>query len=82
MPNSTSVAFIGWEYYYGYVDPVVVDESKLKHNKYSIVIAFWVTLAAFVGVLFLSLNLMSGSGRLPWRRRRRSQRRNTSSSLI
>ncbi|XP_068507417.1 melanocortin-2 receptor accessory protein [Syngnathus scovelli] len=82
MDNSTSAPFDGWEYYYDYVDPVIVDQSKLKYNKYSIVIAFWITLAAFVGVLFLTLNLMSGSGHLPWRCRRRSRRRNTSSSLI
>ncbi|XP_061684451.1 melanocortin-2 receptor accessory protein-like [Syngnathoides biaculeatus] len=83
MDNSTRVAFGGWEYYYGYVDPVIVDESKLKYNKYSIVIAFWITLAGFVGVLFLTLNLLSGSGRSPWRRtQRRSQRRHTASSLI
>uniref|UniRef100_A0A3Q2Z876 Melanocortin 2 receptor accessory protein n=1 Tax=Hippocampus comes TaxID=109280 RepID=A0A3Q2Z876_HIPCM len=63
MDNSTRLASTGWEYYYGYVDPVIVDQSKLKYNKYSIVIAFWICLTAFVGILFLSLNLASGSGR-------------------
>ncbi|KAK9521144.1 hypothetical protein VZT92_020974 [Zoarces viviparus] len=60
MENSTST--VVWEYYYDYLDPVIVDESKLKYNKYSIVIIFWIILAAFVGFLFLSLNLMSHSG--------------------
>ncbi|XP_077466894.1 melanocortin-2 receptor accessory protein [Stigmatopora argus] len=82
MENSS---FAGWEYYYGYVDPVVVDASKLKYHKYSVVIIFWITLAAFVGMLFFILNLMSsgGGGRSSWRRsQRRSQRRHTSSTLI
>ncbi|XP_068570732.1 melanocortin-2 receptor accessory protein [Cebidichthys violaceus] len=62
MENSTST--VVWEYYYDYLDPVIVDESKLKYNKYLIVIIFWIILAAFVGFLFLSLNLMSHSGNL------------------
>lgn len=33
MENSTRVFSIEWEYYYDYVDPVIVDESKLKYNK-------------------------------------------------
>lgn len=69
MENSTSTAPYEWEYYYYYLDLEIVDESKLKYNKYSIVIIFWIILAAFVGFLFLSLNLMSYSGNLP-----RSQR--------
>uniref|UniRef100_A0A3B3WRJ9 Uncharacterized protein n=1 Tax=Poecilia mexicana TaxID=48701 RepID=A0A3B3WRJ9_9TELE len=48
-----------WEYYLDYLDPVFVDESQLKYHKYSIVIILWVSLAAFVGFLFLILNLMS-----------------------
>ncbi|XP_042270492.1 melanocortin-2 receptor accessory protein-like [Thunnus maccoyii] len=64
MENSTSALPYEWEYYYDYLDPVIVDESKLKYNKYSIVIIFWIILAAFVGFLFLSLNLMSRSGNL------------------
>ncbi|TKS80798.1 Melanocortin-2 receptor accessory protein 2A [Collichthys lucidus] len=62
MENSTSQE---WEYYYDYLDPVIVDESQLKYNKYSIVIIFWILLAAFVGFLFLCLNLMSRSENLP-----------------
>lgn len=64
MENSTGALLYEWEYYYDYLDPVTVDESKLKYNKYSIVIIFWIILAAFVGFLFLSLNLMSRSGNL------------------
>ncbi|XP_076002097.1 melanocortin-2 receptor accessory protein [Genypterus blacodes] len=63
MENSTKAAHYEWEYYYGYLDPQIVDESKLKYNKYSIVIIFWIVLAAFVGLLFLSLSL-SNSGTL------------------
>lgn len=33
MENSTSAARYEWEYYYDYLDPVIVDESKLKYNK-------------------------------------------------
>uniref|UniRef100_A0A3B5R438 Uncharacterized protein n=1 Tax=Xiphophorus maculatus TaxID=8083 RepID=A0A3B5R438_XIPMA len=53
-----------WEYYLDYLDPVFVDESQLKYHKYSIVIILWVSLAAFVGFLFLILNLMSLIGLL------------------
>lgn len=31
MENKTST--YEWEYYYDYIDPVVVDESQLKYNK-------------------------------------------------
>lgn len=33
MENSTSAVPYGWEYYYGYLDPPIVDQSKLKYNK-------------------------------------------------
>lgn len=33
MENSTSAVPYEWEYYYDYLDPVFVDESKLKYNK-------------------------------------------------
>ncbi|XP_070685443.1 melanocortin-2 receptor accessory protein [Pempheris klunzingeri] len=65
MENSTSAAPYEWEYYYDYLDPVIVEASKLEYNKYSIVIIFWIIMAAFVGFLFLSLKLMSFSGNLP-----------------
>lgn len=31
MENTTTT--YEWEYYYDYIDPVVVDESQLKYNK-------------------------------------------------
>uniref|UniRef100_W5MS40 Melanocortin 2 receptor accessory protein n=1 Tax=Lepisosteus oculatus TaxID=7918 RepID=W5MS40_LEPOC len=51
-----NTSFYVWEYYYDYLDPVIVDEKQLKFNKYSIVIVFWIGLAAFV--VFLGLILM------------------------
>ncbi|XP_072471196.1 melanocortin-2 receptor accessory protein [Notamacropus eugenii] len=66
--NSTnSNSYYGYEYYMDYVDLPQVDERKLKANKYSIVIAFWVSLAAFVVLLFLILLYMSWSGSVPIR---------------
>nr|XP_029508225.1 melanocortin-2 receptor accessory protein [Oncorhynchus nerka] len=54
-----------WEYYYDYLDPIPVDERKLKYNKYLIVIVFWISLAVFVGSLFVILTYMSRSVSLP-----------------
>uniref|UniRef100_A0A8C9RBN5 Melanocortin-2 receptor accessory protein n=1 Tax=Scleropages formosus TaxID=113540 RepID=A0A8C9RBN5_SCLFO len=51
-----------YEYYYDYVEPVIVDEKTLKFNKYSIVIIFWIGMAAFVVFLFLCLLHLSRSG--------------------
>ncbi|XP_075399039.1 melanocortin-2 receptor accessory protein [Tenrec ecaudatus] len=51
-----------YEYYLDYLDLMPVDEQKLKANKHSIVIAFWVSLALFVVLLFLILLCMSWSG--------------------
>ncbi|XP_074156882.1 melanocortin-2 receptor accessory protein [Sminthopsis crassicaudata] len=66
--NSTdSNSYYGYEYYMDYVDLPQVDERKLKANKHSIVIAFWVSLAAFVVLLFLILLYMSWSGSVPTR---------------
>ncbi|XP_038622321.1 melanocortin-2 receptor accessory protein [Tachyglossus aculeatus] len=62
--NSSS-SQIHYEYYLDYVDLVPVDERKLSANKYSIVIVFWVSLAAFVVLLFLILLYMSWSGSAP-----------------
>uniref|UniRef100_A0A5F8GHV7 Melanocortin 2 receptor accessory protein n=1 Tax=Monodelphis domestica TaxID=13616 RepID=A0A5F8GHV7_MONDO len=64
--NSTH-SYYSYEYYMDYVDLPQVDERKLKANKYSIVIAFWVSLAAFVVLLFLILLYMSWSGSVPIR---------------
>ncbi|CAM2096960.1 melanocortin-2 receptor accessory protein [Caretta caretta] len=63
--TNSSEYYWSYEYYWDYLDPVPVDERKLKANKYSIVIAFWVGLAAFVGFLFLILLYMSRSGSTP-----------------
>uniref|UniRef100_A0A8C3XZ37 Melanocortin-2 receptor accessory protein n=1 Tax=Catharus ustulatus TaxID=91951 RepID=A0A8C3XZ37_CATUS len=59
MANRTNSSeyFWSYEYYWDYIDPIPVDGSKLEVNKYSIVIAFWVGLAAFVTFLFLILLL-------------------------
>ncbi|XP_014108966.1 PREDICTED: melanocortin-2 receptor accessory protein [Pseudopodoces humilis] len=67
MTNRTNSSeyFWSYEYYWDYIDPIPVDGSKLKVNKYSIVIAFWVGLAAFVTFLFLILLGMSCSGSTP-----------------
>ncbi|KAM6290437.1 melanocortin-2 receptor accessory protein [Porphyrio hochstetteri] len=78
--TNSSEYFWSYEYYWDYIDPIPVDGSKLKVNKckycgavganlvqgkYSIVIAFWVGLAAFVTFLFLILLYMSRSGSTP-----------------
>uniref|UniRef100_A0A8C2DMV1 Melanocortin 2 receptor accessory protein n=1 Tax=Cyprinus carpio TaxID=7962 RepID=A0A8C2DMV1_CYPCA len=51
-------------YYYDYIDPVSVNASTLKYNRYSIVIIFWIILAAFIGFFFLILSLISHSRQL------------------
>lgn len=33
MENSTTAVPFEWEYYYDYIDTLIVDESKLKYNK-------------------------------------------------
>uniref|UniRef100_A0A8D0H9G4 Melanocortin-2 receptor accessory protein n=1 Tax=Sphenodon punctatus TaxID=8508 RepID=A0A8D0H9G4_SPHPU len=67
MANRTNSSDYYWsfEYYLDYLDPLPVDERKLKANKHSIAIAFWVSLAAFVMFLFLILLYMSRSGSTP-----------------
>ncbi|KAM5182044.1 melanocortin-2 receptor accessory protein [Mantella aurantiaca] len=59
LENRTDSYTITYEYYFDYVDPVSFDESQLKVNKYSIVIAVWVGLTAFAAFLFLCLLLIS-----------------------
>uniref|UniRef100_A0A2I2YNL1 Melanocortin 2 receptor accessory protein n=1 Tax=Gorilla gorilla gorilla TaxID=9595 RepID=A0A2I2YNL1_GORGO len=63
MANGTnaSAPYYSYEYYLDYLDLIPVDEKKLKAHKHSIVIAFWVSLAAFVVLLFLILLYMSWS---------------------
>ncbi|XP_072254277.1 melanocortin-2 receptor accessory protein [Pyxicephalus adspersus] len=58
LENRTDAYTVMYEYY-DYVDPVTFDESELKANKYSIVIAVWVGLAAFAVFLFLCLLYIS-----------------------
>ncbi|XP_005375722.1 PREDICTED: melanocortin-2 receptor accessory protein [Chinchilla lanigera] len=60
--TNTSAPYYSYEYYLDYLDLIPVDEKKLKANKYSIVIAFWVGLAAFVMLLFLILLCTSCPG--------------------
>ncbi|KAM9636030.1 melanocortin-2 receptor accessory protein [Trichechus inunguis] len=64
MANETnsSAPSYSYEYYLDYLDLIPVDEKKLRANKHSIVIAFWVSLAAFVVLLFLILLYASWSG--------------------
>ncbi|XP_037666639.1 melanocortin-2 receptor accessory protein [Choloepus didactylus] len=66
MANRTnaSIPYDSYEYYLDYLDLIPVDEKKLKANKHLVVIAFWVSLAAFVVLLFLILLYMSWSGPL------------------
>uniref|UniRef100_A0AAV2J9H7 Uncharacterized protein n=1 Tax=Knipowitschia caucasica TaxID=637954 RepID=A0AAV2J9H7_KNICA len=44
MENATDATEL-WEYYYDYVDPVTVDETKLSFNKYLMAIIFWMVLS-------------------------------------
>ncbi|XP_062937558.1 melanocortin-2 receptor accessory protein [Cynocephalus volans] len=60
--TNTSVPYYSYEYYLDYLDLIPVDEKKLKAHKYAIVTAFWVSLAAFLVLLFLILLYMSWSG--------------------
>ncbi|KAJ8266668.1 hypothetical protein GJAV_G00133250 [Gymnothorax javanicus] len=63
MRNASNSPEYGWEYYNDYVDPIIVDESKLKFNKYSIVIIFWIGMAGFAVVLVLILLHLARSGK-------------------
>ncbi|MFT7818488.1 melanocortin-2 receptor accessory protein, partial [Arapaima gigas] len=61
MTNSSDYEW-KYEYFYDYLEPVIVDETKLKFNKHSIVIIFWIGMAAFVIFLFLILMRLSRPG--------------------
>ncbi len=90
MINSTESSEYVWdyEYYYDYIDPVLVNASTLKYNRCellrhplfdqfracltvffiisdSIVIIFWIILAAFIGFFFLIMSFISHSRQLP-----------------
>ncbi|XP_006886862.1 PREDICTED: melanocortin-2 receptor accessory protein [Elephantulus edwardii] len=64
MANTTnhSAPYYSYEYYLDYLDLMPVDEMKLQANKHLIVIAFWVSLAVFVVLLFFILLYMSWTG--------------------
>ncbi|KAG7321821.1 hypothetical protein KOW79_014679 [Hemibagrus wyckioides] len=79
--TNSSAYVLTYEYYYDYLDPVAVDASKLKYNRYLIVIIFWIAMAAFIGLLFLILSNISGTKHLPGHQSgRRKPRRERSSS--
>ncbi|XP_036284979.1 melanocortin-2 receptor accessory protein [Pipistrellus kuhlii] len=59
MANSSNASAPAYEYYLDYLDLLPVDERQLGAHKYSVVIAFWASLAAFVVLLFLVLLSMS-----------------------
>uniref|UniRef100_A0A3Q1GX66 Melanocortin 2 receptor accessory protein n=1 Tax=Acanthochromis polyacanthus TaxID=80966 RepID=A0A3Q1GX66_9TELE len=65
MENSTRSFRYEWEYYYVYDDTVIVFMHCIFFYIYSIVIIFWIILAAFVGFLFLGLSLMSRNANFP-----------------
>ncbi|XP_048349855.1 melanocortin-2 receptor accessory protein [Sphaerodactylus townsendi] len=67
MANRTNPQDYIWsyEYYVGYLDLPSVDATKLKAHRYSIVIAFWIGLAAFVAFLFFILFYISQTGYAP-----------------
>ncbi|XP_036736206.2 melanocortin-2 receptor accessory protein isoform X2 [Manis pentadactyla] len=71
-PNASALDY-SYEYYLDYLDLLPVDEKKLKANKHAVVIAFWVSLAALVALLFLFLLCMSCSGSAQTRTPRRGQ---------
>ncbi|XP_072547961.1 melanocortin-2 receptor accessory protein [Salminus brasiliensis] len=60
--TNSSVSEMTYEYYYDYLDPVVVNARSLRYNRYSIVIIFWIIMAAFIGLFFLILTNISRTG--------------------
>ena len=60
MENSTSALPYEWEYYYDYLDPVIVDESKLKYNKCKF-IAFIEFFVCFFLCYMITSNFLSPS---------------------
>ncbi|KAI5182198.1 melanocortin-2 receptor accessory protein isoform X3 [Manis pentadactyla] len=73
-PNASALDY-SYEYYLDYLDLLPVDEKKLKANKHAVVIAFWVSLAALVALLFLFLLCMSCSGSAQTRNNVQDQRK-------
>uniref|UniRef100_A0A4W4HMR8 Uncharacterized protein n=1 Tax=Electrophorus electricus TaxID=8005 RepID=A0A4W4HMR8_ELEEL len=62
-----------YEYYYDYMDPVTVDASKLRYNRYSIVIIFWITMAAFIGLFIHSVISILGVMHVTEKKKSQSQ---------
>nr|KAF6478134.1 melanocortin 2 receptor accessory protein [Molossus molossus] len=60
--SNASAPYYSYEYYLDYLDLLPVDEKELRAHKHSIAIAFWVSLAAFVVLLFLMLLYMPWPG--------------------
>ncbi|KAL7831954.1 hypothetical protein AOLI_G00295020 [Acnodon oligacanthus] len=60
--RNSSAYELTYEYYYDYMDPVIVDSRALRYNRYSIVIIFWIIMAAFIGLFFLILINISRTG--------------------
>ncbi|XP_062983657.1 melanocortin-2 receptor accessory protein [Elgaria multicarinata webbii] len=71
--NSSSYV-LSFEYYTDYLDILPVDARKLKANRYSIVIAFWIGLASFVAFLFFILFYISQPGSTPMKSGRPQKR--------
>ncbi|KAG9265090.1 melanocortin-2 receptor accessory protein [Astyanax mexicanus] len=61
-PSNSSAYEMTYEYYYDYMDPVMVNARSLRYNRYSIVIIFWIIMAAFIGLFFLILTNISRTG--------------------
>ncbi|KAM7132323.1 melanocortin-2 receptor accessory protein isoform 2-T2 [Molossus nigricans] len=60
--SNASAPYYSYEYYLDYLDLLPVDEKELRAHKHSIAIAFWVSLVAFVVLLFLMLLYMPWPG--------------------
>lgn len=56
MENLTSIVPKEWEYYYDYVDPVIVDQRKLKYNKCKY---FFLSLYFYNGILWWQKQIFS-----------------------
>uniref|UniRef100_A0AAY4B028 Melanocortin-2 receptor accessory protein n=1 Tax=Denticeps clupeoides TaxID=299321 RepID=A0AAY4B028_9TELE len=48
-----------YEYYYDYIEPVAVDQTRLRYNKHSVVIVFWLVLLVFFGFFSFTLTGLS-----------------------
>ncbi|XP_066521349.1 melanocortin-2 receptor accessory protein-like [Hoplias malabaricus] len=60
--RNSSAYELTYEYYYDYMDPVIVDARTLRYNRYTIVISFWVIMVAFIALFLLILANISRTG--------------------